>query len=607
MCGILGAVGRTDVVPLVIDGLRRLEYRGYDSAGVAVLAKEGLVLRRSVGAVDALAALRHAGGTVVIGHTRWATHGPPTERNAHPHTDCGGRIAVAHNGIIENHLALREKLLANGHVFTSDTDTEVISHLIEEHFRGDLLAAVRAITPLLEGSYALVVVSADTPGRIVATRRRSPLLLGLAEDLTLVASDATPLHAHTRQVAILEDGQIAELTVEGTEVFGERGEHVELTVHELATPAKVPDKEGHEHFMLKEIHDIPAALRDLLHGRIGMLGHAFDMEGALREEELRAAERIVVVACGTSYYAGIMGKSIIERLAHLPVSVELASEYRYAPSFDTSRTIFVFVSQSGETADTLEALRITKERGARTLALVNVEGSSLAREAHGVFPLRAGPEVGVASTKAFVNTLGAFYLLGAHLGQARGSIGTEQAQKLATQLAELPSIATRTFAAAHDIQRAGEEFFHGANDAFFLGRQSTHALALEGALKLKEISYVHAEGYAAGELKHGPLALLHAEMPVTALLSKGDPTHAIMLANIVEVKARGAKVLGVIAEGDEDAARVVDRVVRIPATDPLFYPIPASIALYLLAYHAAKARGCPIDRPRNLAKSVTVE
>lgn len=607
MCGIFGVVGSVDAALAIVGGLTRLEYRGYDSAGLAVLSPEGLDVRHAVGCVANLAALSQPSGAVGIGHTRWATHGAPELRNAHPHRDCAGRIAVAHNGIIENHRELREKLEANGHVFTSETDTEVLAHLIEERFDGDLLAAVRSAVGLVEGSYALAVVSAEAPGRVVAARYRSPLLVGLGEGQMFLASDANALLPLTRRVVFLGERDTAELTAEGVRIFDGGGVETKPEVSEIEGSEGSLGKEGFDHHMLKEIYDIPKALRALLHGRVGLLGERFDMEGTLQEEELRAARRILVIACGTSYYAGVVGKSIVEGLSGVPVETFLASEFRYAPYLAEEGTIAIFVSQSGETADTVEALRMAKGGGCRTLAVVNVKGSTLAREAHGAFYLKAGAEVGVASTKAFVNMVGSFYLLAIHLAQARGRLSPTEAQALVANLVDLPALASRTLERAEEIRSTGEAFFRGADDAFFLGRQLTHGLALEGALKLKEISYVHAEGYAAGELKHGPLALLAEGLPVTALLSPQDTTHAVMLSNIQEVKARGAKVLGILSETDASAAMIVDCAVRLPATASLWYPIPASIALYLLAYEAARARGCPIDRPRNLAKSVTVE
>jgi glucosamine--fructose-6-phosphate aminotransferase (isomerizing) len=607
MCGIIGVVGTPDAAGSILEGLRRLEYRGYDSAGLAVLTPEGLAIERSVGPVEALAKLGRPAGHVGVGHTRWATHGAPTRANAHPHKDCTGRIAVAHNGIIENHLELREKLLANGHVFTSQTDSEVVSHLVEQAFQGDLYQAVRAAVAQLEGSFALAVVSADCPDRIVGARRRSPLLVGVAEEHAFLASDATAILPHTRRVVFLDDGDVVELEGSRVRLFDERGEAKIPVVRELTWSLEAAEKGGFAHFMLKEIHEIPDALHELMRARLAMLGNRFDVEGNLTEERLRTARRLVVLACGTSHYAGLVGKSIVEQLSGVPVEVHLASEFRYAPSVATEGALAIAVSQSGETADTLEAMRRARQLGYRTLALVNVVGSSLARESDGVFYLRAGPEIGVASTKAFVNMLGAFYLLGIHLGQARGVLTPDEAKQHASDLRALPRLAQQTLERSEDLRALATTFFHAHEHGFYLGRQANHGVALEGALKLKEISYLHAEGYAAGELKHGPLALLQPGLPIVALLPRGDPTYRVMTSNIGEVRARGAKVLAVACEGDANAGKHADESFRVPDCDPLYFPVPASVALYLLAYHVARERGCDIDKPRNLAKSVTVE
>ena len=604
MCGIIGVVGQKNAAESIVKGLRRLEYRGYDSSGLAILTKDGLCVQRAVGSVSNLAQLAHPDGTVAIGHTRWATHGAPTEWNAHPHADCTGRLAVVHNGIIENHQELREELEAQGHKFASQTDTEVLAHLLERHFQGDLAAAVRATTAQVQGSYALVVISADRPDRIVAARMKSPLLVGVADDHAILASDATALLEHTRKVVFLDDGDVVELTSERIHLSDAKGEARIPIVRELAWTMEAAEKGGFEHFLLKEIHDIPDSLHEVLRGRVG--AKAFDVEGELPPSALTNAKRILVVACGTSYYAGMVGKGIIEQLAGVPVEVHLGSEFRYAPVLPQEDTLAIFVSQSGETADTLEALRRAHELGCRSLAFVNVVGSTLSREAEGVFYLRAGPEISVASTKAFINMVGGFYLLGLHLGQARGHLPPAQAQRVATQLRALPRLAQQTLERAEDIRAHGESFFSHTS-AFFLGRQLNYGLAMEGALKLKEISYVHAEGYAAGELKHGPLALLVPGMPVIALMPNHEATSGVMFSNAGEVRARGARVLALACDDDTHVQKHVDEVLRLPATDPLFFPVPAAVAMYLMAYHAAHVRGCNIDKPRNLAKSVTVE
>jgi glucosamine--fructose-6-phosphate aminotransferase (isomerizing) len=607
MCGIIGVVGVQDVAKTLVNGLKRLEYRGYDSAGIAIITTDGLSIERAVGAVKNLDDRTHAVGTVGVGHTRWATHGAPTETNSHPHRDCTGRLAVVHNGIIENFQELREKLEANGHVFLSETDTEVIAHLIEERFQGDLVAAIQGALTMLQGSYALVVISADAPDRIVAARMKSPLLVGIAEGQMMLASDATALLEHTRQVVYLEDGEVVELARDRVRLFDSKGEPKVPIVRELTWSVEAAEKAGFEHFMLKEIHEIPDSLHELLRGRLSMLGERFDIEGTLPETAIRRAERIIILACGTSYYAGMVGKTIMEQLAGIPVEVHLASEFRYAPSLRYDNTLAILVSQSGETADTLEALRRARQVGCKSLAFVNVVGSSLSREADGVFYLRAGPEIGVASTKAFVNMVGSFYLLGLHLGGLNGQISGDQVKRLPSELRATPRLAQQTLEKAHEIESVTEHFFDGSDDAFYLGRQLNYGMAMEGALKLKEISYLHAEGYAAGELKHGPLALLQPGFPIVALVNDKESTHGVMLSNIGEVRARGARVLGIARQSDTSVAKHVEHIIRVPDSDALFFPVPAAVVMYLMAYHAAKARGCTIDKPRNLAKSVTVE
>ncbi|MEA3198964.1 MAG: hypothetical protein QOE90_392 [Thermoplasmata archaeon] len=607
MCGIIGVVGVEGAAKTLVQGLKRLEYRGYDSAGIAVVSGNELAIQRAVGQVANLEKQVAPAGTVGIGHTRWATHGAPTEHNSHPHRDCTGRLAVVHNGIVENYQELREELEARGHKFRSQTDTEVLAHLVEERNRGDLLAAVQEILPLVRGSYALVVVSADAPDRIVCARMKSPLLIGVGADRMFLASDATAILEHTRSVVFLEDGEVAELTRDHVKLLDAEGKPKIPVVRELPWNLEAAEKGGFDHFMLKEIHEIPDALHEVFRGRVGLIGERFDVEGALSEGAIRQAKRIVILACGTSYYAGMVGRSILEQTAGVPVEVHLASEYRYAPQVRQENTLAILVSQSGETADTLEALRRARQSGARTLAMVNVVGSTLAREAEGVFYLRAGPEIGVASTKAFANMVGGFYLLGLHLGTVLGHLTPDESKRLASELRTLPRLAQRALESADEMRGIAGGFFHGAEHAFYLGRQINHGLAMEGALKIKEISYLHAEGYAAGELKHGPLALLTPDFPVVVCLNDHEPTYGVMVSNIGEVRARGAKVLAVATETDANIHKYVDHVVRVPASDPLFFPIPACVQLYLMAYHAAHARGCSIDRPRNLAKSVTVE
>ncbi len=606
MCGIVGYTGKRDAAGILLGGLRRLEYRGYDSAGLAVCSPGGLSVVKAVGRVEQLSRREHPRGVAGIGHTRWATHGRPSEANAHPHTDCSGDFAVVHNGIIENYGDLREELETRGHLFRSETDTEVIAHLIEEAHRGDLTAATREALARLEGSYAIAVVSNREPGAIVAARQKSPLLIGLGSDGNLLASDATAVLEHTNRVIYLIDGETARLDADGVRVFDPDGKPVTPVVDTLTWSLEDAEKGGFEHFMLKEIHEIPRALHELLRGRLTSLDSRFDVEGGLSAADLAAAQRILVLACGTSYHAGLIGKALIERLAGVPVDVQLASEYRYGTAFPGPRTLAICVSQSGETADTLEALRKAHLNDHRTLAMTNVVGSTITREADGVFHLRAGPEIGVAATKTFVNSVVAFYLLALHLGAQRRRLPPADFRSLVADVKALPRLSQQTLDHAESVRFFAEKLLVHAERAFFLGRQLSHGVALEAALKLKEISYVHAEGYAAGELKHGPLALLEEGVPVIACVAR-DPTYAVMLSNIGEVRARGAHVLAIVDESNVDIDKYVNGVLRLPSVNPLFFPVPTTVALYLLAYYSARARGCEIDKPRNLAKSVTVE
>ncbi|HVL49800.1 MAG TPA: glutamine--fructose-6-phosphate transaminase (isomerizing) [Candidatus Thermoplasmatota archaeon] len=601
MCGIIGYVGNERAAPILLAGLARLEYRGYDSAGVAVATPQGIVTVRSVGAVSNLAAAAIPDGACGIGHTRWATHGRPSEANAHPHRDCTGDFSIVHNGIIENFAELRERLAAKGHAFTSETDTEVLTHLVEDAHQGDLLEAVREALRSVRGSYAIVVMSKRDPGRLVATRHQSPLLIGLAGHGHVVASDATAAIGQTREVVYLEDGDVAVLTRDRCEITDRAGRPREARVVEVPWSLEHAEKGGFDHFMLKEIHEIPRALGEALRGRLH--NAPLDIEGRIGDEDLGSAERILVLACGTSYHAGLIGKTLLESLAGVPVDVQLASEYRYAPPLRAERTLAICVSQSGETADTLEAMRLASRQGHPTLALTNVVGSTMTREADGVLLVRAGPEMSVAATKTFATTSAVFYLLAIRMAALRGRPLPEG---LVAGLEKLPEIAREVLASESHVKALAEKFLAEAECAFYVGRQAARGVALEGALKLKEIAYLAAEGYAAGELKHGPIALLAPGVPVVACIPR-DATSGIMLSNIQEVRARGAHVLALFDVDDPRAERAVEAAIRLPTAHPLLYPITASIALHLLAYHAANARGCEIDRPRNLAKSVTVE
>ncbi len=616
MCGIVGYIGRRAALPVIIDGLRRLEYRGYDSAGVAVSANGRVGVTKTKGRIDTLCEKIAREGvpdsTVGIGHTRWATHGRPSDANAHPHTDCRGMLAVVHNGIIENYLPLRHRLEAAGHRFRSETDTEVIPHLIESHYDGDLVEAVRRATAELEGSYAFVALRVDEPDRLVAVRKDSPLVVGLGEGENFLASDIPAILPHTRKVIILEDGETAVVERGRVVVVDPRGAPVARSPLEIDWNVEAAEKGGYPHFMLKEIFEQPACLRQTLAGRLvpggprspSVTGLVFD-SGVLDTERVRALDRIFVTACGTAFHAGLAGKHFMERLARLPVEADIASEFRYRDLVLGPGDVLVVVSQSGETADTLAALREAARRGGRTVAVTNVVGSSVAREADEVIYTRAGPEIAVASTKAYTAQLLALVLLACHLGVARGTFAPERAAALLEEVKALPSLAREVLDGAGDIRETAR-LLAGWDDVFYIGRGLDWAVAMEGQLKLKEISYIHAEAYPAGELKHGTLALIEEDVPVIAVVTQPDLREKT-ISNIREVKARGGHVIAVAAADDEEIADHADEVIRLPVTHPLLMPVLAAIPLQLLAYYAAVERGCDVDKPRNLAKSVTVE
>jgi glutamine---fructose-6-phosphate transaminase (isomerizing) len=608
MCGIVGYVGKREATPILVEGLLRLEYRGYDSAGVAVQNGAGVAVRKLAGRVGALRALlarEPLHGTSGIAHTRWATHGAPTTRNAHPHGDCTGAIALVHNGIVENADVLRAALERAGHRFTTDTDTETLAHLIEDASGATLEARVIAALAHVEGTYGLAVLSADDPGKIVAARQGSPVLLGIGDDELFVASDASAVLEHTRSVVYLDDGDIAVLTPAGYSVL-DRESHVQLrAVADLSWDLTQLELGGHPHFMLKEIMEQPETVRATLRGRLLPDAGSARLNGLnLPPEECRAIQRIVIVACGTSWHAGLVGRDLIEELAGVPVQVEYASEYRYRRLVVGPGTLTLAISQSGETADTLEAMRAARAASARVMGIVNVVGSTIARECEGGIYLHAGPEVGVASTKAFTSQIVALALLGLYLGRARG-LAEERGRELACRLIQLPQLVTRALALEPQVRALAERFAQAPN-FLYLGRGVNFPAALEGALKLKEISYIHAEGYPAAEMKHGPIALIDAAMPVV-FVAPQDHVYAKVRSNMQEVKARGGRIIAVTTEGSDDLRGFVERQLCVPATDPLLSPVLTTIPLQLLAYHIAVLRGCDVDRPRNLAKSVTVE
>jgi len=609
MCGIVGYVGDRDAVRILLDGLRRLEYRGYDSAGLAVQAPSGLEVRRSAGKIDNLCdRIQHdpLAGTTGLGHTRWATHGRPSDANSHPHADCSRRLVVVHNGILENYLELKTALLAEGHVFRSETDTEVMAHLVERELgrTADLTQAVRAAARGVRGAYALCVLSADHPGQIVALKRGAgAVVLGLGDGESFVASDIPALLPHTRTVLIMQDEEMAVISRSGVELAKLDGTPIERVASVITWDAAMAEKAGYRHFMLKEINEQPEAVDRTIRA------HVVGGTGELRlpEANLSAAmiQRIVLLSCGTSYHAALIGRSMIERLAGLTTEVDLASEFRYRDAILGPETLVVAVSQSGETADTLGAVHAAAERGARTLGITNVIGSALARDAHGVIYTHAGPEIGVASTKTFSATVAALYLLAVALGRDRGYLNAQDTQKRLGELSDMPLLMSETLALHDQVGPIAREIAPHTN-LLYLGRGPQHAVALEGALKLKEISYIHAEGYAAGEMKHGPIALIDERLPVVVLTPR-DASYDRMVGNVEEIKARGGRVIAVCHRGDVEMTNRVNRVLEVPAAPDLLMPLLTSIPLQLLAYEVALLRGTDVDQPRNLAKSVTVE
>jgi glucosamine--fructose-6-phosphate aminotransferase (isomerizing) len=620
MCGIVGYVGNKQVVPLIIDGLRKLEYRGYDSAGIAVV-NEGheLEIRRAEGKLRNLEEairLSPIDGTYGIGHTRWATHGRPTEENAHPHRDCTGRVVVVHNGIIENYLQLKERLRKTDHRFVTETDTEIIAHLIEEHLRehASFEQAVRAAVSELRGIFALSIIHADEPDTIIAVRQGPPVVIGLGDREFFVASDIPPILHHTRDVFFLGDGELAVITKDAVRVTDFEGNSVQPAIQRITWDPIMAEKGGFKHFMLKEIYEQPRSVRDTVQGRVSLdSGHVFlDEMNNITEADFKRFSSIKIAACGTSWHAGLAGKYMIEQLARVPVDVDYASEFRYRDPVMDENSLLLVISQSGETADTIAALREAKELGAKVLAICNVQGSMIVREADGTILTHAGPEIGVASTKAFTGQMVALYLLGLYLGQLRGTLSGEQARFHAQELAELPVKLEHLLNNSDSIEELAKEFFR-VTDFLYLGRGINFPVALEGALKLKEISYIHAEGYPAGEMKHGPNALIDERLPVLFINTREEGNRASELryekthSNIVEVKAREGIVISVLTEGDTMSSVVSDHVIEIPPSSDLLSPILSIIPLQLLAYHIAVRRGCDVDQPRNLAKSVTVE
>ena len=610
MCGIVGYVGNRDCLPILIEGIKRLEYRGYDSAGVAVQTEGGLKIVKSAGKIRALESRLASGapqGASGIAHTRWATHGEPNDVNAHPHTDEHATVALVHNGIIENYATLKSALEAEGHKFTTQTDTEVLAHLIEKHVRRGLKLerAVGAALRDVEGTYGIAVVSAREPGTLVGARHGSPMVLGIADGEYYLASDVAAIVEHTRQVIYLDDGEMAVLSPDGFHTATIAHERVEKEVHDVDWDLSQIEKGGFDHFMLKEIMEQPDAVRNAMRGRLNVEEGLARLGGLnLSAEQLREIRRIIILGCGTSWHAGLIGEYMLEEFARIPVEVEYASEFRYRNPIVDEGTLVLVISQSGETIDTLAAMREARRKGARALGIVNVVGSTIARESDGGVYIHAGPEIGVASTKAFTSQVTVLSLLTLALGRHRG-LSRDYGLEVARELAALPEKIERVLANDDAVRRIAAEY--GGHDNFiYLGRGFNFPVALEGALKLKEISYIHAEGYPAAEMKHGPIALIDENMPVVFICTR-DSAYEKVVSNMMEVRARKGRIVAIATEGDTDVVTRADHVLYVPASIPMLQPILSVVPLQLLAYHVAVARGCDVDQPRNLAKSVTVE
>ncbi|MDA3935966.1 MAG: glutamine--fructose-6-phosphate transaminase (isomerizing) [Actinomycetota bacterium] len=608
MCGIVGYVGPRQATDVLLRGLARLEYRGYDSAGVAILSGQELDVARRVGKLvnlsEAVRARPIVGG-VGIGHTRWATHGRPTEANAHPHTDCLERIAVVHNGIIENYVALREELAQSGHVLRSETDTETVAHLVESYYEGNLATAVRKATKRLDGSYGLAVVHLDNPDSIVAARRDSPLIIGVGSGENIVASDIPAVLEYTRDVLSLEDGWVATVTADSVTVTDIDGKEVVPERMYVEWDLAAAEKCGYEDFMLKEIHEQPTAIRETLRGRMGDDGTIQLSELEMTPAEVAAIDRVFILACGTSYHAGVVAKTLIEQWARMPVEVDVSSEFRYRNPIVDDSTLVVAITQSGETADTLAGVREARDRGAKVISITNVVGSRVTRESDGVIYTHAGPEIGVAATKTFTAQIAALTVLALKLAQAKGALEQNRIERLWEELTHVPDVVEAILADTSELEECAAEYTN-VHSSLFIGRGIGVAIAMEGALKLKEISYIHAEAYAAGEMKHGPIALITEEVPVVVVANQGH-TYEKVVSNVQEVRARGARVIAVATHGDEDIRHHAEHVLYVPATSESMSAIPTTVPLQLLSYHIAKLRGCNVDQPRNLAKSVTVE
>ena len=608
MCGIVGYVGNKGAKSFLIDGLSKLEYRGYDSAGIAVLDGTSISLAKQKGRLSNLEGAlksKSSEGTIGIGHTRWATHGEPSDRNSHPHKSSKGDIAVVHNGIIENYLELRKWLISEGYEFFSETDTEVVPNLIHYYYEGNLFEAVVKATKKLEGSYALGVVCGDEQDKLIAVRKDSPLIVGLGNGENFIASDIPAVIKYTRDVYLLDDNEFVVMDRNGVSILSANGERIDKNIYKVTWSEDAAEKGGYDSFMLKEIHEQPKAIKDTISSRVSIENGVFFDDFKLSKQDLDNVDRVFIVACGTAYHAGLMGKTLIERMAKIPVEVDIASEFRYRNPLVTEKSLVIIVSQSGETADTLAALRDCNRIGARTLAITNVVGSTISREANDVIYTMAGPEIAVASTKAYTTQVVVMHLLALYFGKIKGTLEETKEKEIVRALLILPDRIEKLLEEKENIEDIAR-LLAKEEDLFFLGRGMDYALALEGSLKLKEISYIHCEAYAGGELKHGTIALIEPGTKVIGLFTQGDLKDK-MVSNMVEVKARGANIIGLGYHGEELDKSVFDYEIRIPQISDIVAPVLAVVALQLLAYYTAKEKGCDIDKPRNLAKSVTVE
>ncbi len=608
MCGIVGYIGDKSTKKVLYDGLSKLEYRGYDSAGIAIIEDNEIKIKKAVGKLNALGEVlkkEEIKGNIGIGHTRWATHGGPTLENAHPHVGCKNELVLVHNGIIENYLELRKELIKKGHIFKSETDTEVIVHLIEEYYTGDLYGAIRKSLKYLEGTYAIAVMSKKETDKIIVARKGSPLVLGIGEGENLIASDIPAVLEYTKNVVFLDDGDMAIVKKDEVIFTDLEGNKIDKEITKIDWSVEMAEKNGYKHFMLKEIYEQPRVIEDTLRGKIK--DDSVNLEEiSLTKEELENIEKINIVACGTSYHAGLVGKYILEEKLRIPVEVDVASEFRYKNPILSEKNLVIVISQSGETADTLAGLREAKSKGAKVIGIINVVGSTITRESDGIIYTNAGPEIGVASTKAFISQLIALYILLLYLGEKLNKLNKEERKEIIENLNKLPKMVEEVLKRDCEILKASEEF-KDVNSLMFIGRNINYPIALEGALKLKEISYIHAEGYPAGELKHGPIALIEAMVPTVAIVPRSSKTYEKIISNIQEIKARSGKIIAVATDGDELIKNHADVILKIQDIDELFTPVLTVLPLQLLAYHISDKRELDVDKPRNLAKSVTVE